>query len=124
MTDCKEKTEALNRHARAFARNPLRPTIEKMAARIAQEPGVEQIILFGSQATGKARSDSDIDLFVVRATTESFITRLASIKRLVRDLRGETSFMPIVLTPEEVRSRLERGDQFIEQIFEEGVRLA
>lgn len=31
----------------------------------APEAGVEKVILFGSQATGKARKDSDVDILVV-----------------------------------------------------------
>jgi len=107
----------------AFARNPLRPLIEKMAARIAEEYRPEQIILYGSQATGKARPDSDIDLFVVKQASDSFITRCVEVKRIVRNLRGEASVSPIVLTPVEVRKRLGRGDQFIQQILERGIHL-
>ncbi len=106
-----------------FEHHPLRPMIEKMAARLAQEPGVEQIILYGSQATGEAHADSDIDLLLVKQTQESFITRCASAKKTVRHLSGLIPFSPIVLTPEETQKRLERGDQFIEQIFERGIRL-
>jgi predicted nucleotidyltransferase len=118
-----EKNETANERLSAFVRNPLRPLIENMAARIAEEYQPDQIILYGSQATGKARPDSDVDFFVIKQTTESFFRRCASVKRLLRDLRGKTSISPIVLTPEEVTKRLERGDQFIEQILERGIRL-
>ncbi len=110
-------------HSQAFARNPLKPLIEQMAARLAQEPGVEQIILFGSQATNEAGPDSDIDLLLVKRTRDSFITRCAAAKKNVRDLSGFIPFSPIVLTPEELQKRLDRGDHFIEQIVERGVRL-
>ncbi|MDZ7292885.1 MAG: nucleotidyltransferase domain-containing protein [candidate division KSB1 bacterium] len=118
-----EKNEVAEERLTAFANNPLRPLIEKMTARIAQEYRPEQIILYGSQATGKARSDSDVDLFIVKQTGESFITRCASVKMLLRNLRGKVPVSIIVLTPEEVQKRLERGDQFIEQILERGIQL-
>ncbi len=107
----------------AFARNPLRPLIEKMAARIAEQYQPEQIILYGSQATGQARSDSDIDIFVVKQVQESFINRCATVKRIVHGLSGKVAVSPIVLTPEEIDRRLERGDQFIQQIFARGIHL-
>jgi len=118
-----EKTELADERLSAFAQNPLRPLIEKMAVRIAEEYQPEQIILYGSQATGRARPDSDIDLFVVKQADESFITRCVAIKRIVRNLRSEASVSPIVFTPAEVRKRLSRGDQFIRQIFEQGIHL-
>jgi HEPN domain-containing protein/predicted nucleotidyltransferase len=123
METVTSKNEALNDHLSAFVRNPLRPLIEKMAARIAEEYRPEQIILYGSQVTGKARPDSDIDLFVVKQAQESFFIRCATVKRIVRDLYNKTPVSPIVLTPEEVQKRLDHGDQFIQQIFDEGIRL-
>lgn len=117
------KNDAPEGRLSTFAHNPLRPVIEKMAARIAEAYRPEQIILYGSQATGKARPDSDIDLFIVKQTTDSLITRCAVIKKLVRDLRGEAPFSPIVMTPEEIQKRLSRGDQFIEEIFRRGIAL-
>lgn len=118
-----EKAKIENEHASAFARNPLRPLIEKMATRIAEDYQPEQIILYGSQATGKARSNSDIDFLVIKQTSESYITRCASVKGIVRDLRGKTPVSPIVLTPREVQKRLDRGDRFIQLIFERGIEL-
>jgi len=115
--------ETANENLPAFTRNPLRPLIEKMAARIAEEYQPDQIILYGSQATGKARPDSDIDFFVVKKTAESFITRCAAVKKLVWDLHGKILVSPVVLTPEEVQKRLDRGDKFIQQILERGVKL-
>jgi predicted nucleotidyltransferase len=93
-----------------------------MAARIAREPGVEQIILFGSQATGKARPESDIDLFVVQQTTKSFTRRCAAVKKTLDDLRDKIPVWPIVMTPQEVRQRLAIEDQFIEEILTQGIR--
>jgi len=118
-----EKIAAADEGLSAFARNPLRPLIEKMAARIAEEYHPEQIILYGSQATGKAQPESDIDFLIVKQTNDSFITRCAAVKRIVRDLRGDVPFSPIIMTPQEIQRRLSRDDQFIEEIFESGVEL-
>lgn len=118
-----EKNETANERLSAFARNPLRPLIENMAARIAAEYHPEQIILYGSQATGKATPESDIDLFLVKKTKESFVTRCAAVKRIVRNLRGKAPVSPFVLTPEEIDKRLDRGDLFIQQIFTRGIHL-
>jgi predicted nucleotidyltransferase len=39
--------------------------IEEIARKIGEQPGVVQVWLFGSHATGKAGPDSDVDLLVV-----------------------------------------------------------
>jgi len=120
MKTVREKKEAAYE---GFARNPLRPVIEKMAARIAEEYHPEEIILYGSQATGGAKPDSDIDLFVVKKTQENFFTRCSAVKRIVRELRGKIEVSPIVFTPEEVLLQLDRGNRFIQQILERGIQL-
>ncbi len=107
----------------AFARNPLRPLIKKMAARIAQKYRPEQIVLYGSQATGNAGPDSDIDLFVVKQTSDTPFSRKDQVRDLVHDLSLKHSLQPLVLTPEEIEKRLERGDQFIQQILTRGIQL-
>ena len=102
-----------------LARHPLRPMIEKMAAHLAQEPGVEQIILYGSQATGEAHADSDIDLFIVNQAVER-----AKVKCSVwEDEARYFALQSLIYSPEHVRQRLERGDQFIQQILERGIEL-
>ena len=43
----------------------LRDQREKALQRIAADPVVKALVLFGSRATGNARPDSDLDLLVV-----------------------------------------------------------
>lgn len=79
-----------------------------------------QVIVFGSYAAGRPTSDSDIDLFIVKATAKPFHRRLSDVRRLVSPLLRGCPFDPIVMTPREVRKRLARGDQFIQTILAEG----
>ena len=80
----------------------------------------DQIILFGSYASGLARPDSDIDVLIVKATDRPFFQRLTDVRRLVSEVRRGYAFEPIVVTPQELRRRLDRGDQFLSGIIEEG----
>jgi len=123
MAQRSEKPAAGDERLAAFLHNPMRLLIEQMAARIAAEYQPEQIILYGSQATNQIRPDSDIDLFVVKQAQESYVKRCATVRRIVRDLSGKVAVSPIVLTPEEIDKRLDRGDQFIQQIFARGIHL-
>jgi predicted nucleotidyltransferase len=47
---------------------PLRDQLETALRRIAADPSVQALVLFGSRATGTARADSDLDLLVVERT--------------------------------------------------------
>ena len=91
--------------------------------RLKKEYHAEKVILFGSYASGKTTRDSDVDLLVIANTKEKFFQRMASIRRLVRDLRKGLAIAPIVLTPAEIERRKEIGDPFIIEILENGLVL-
>ncbi len=97
--------------------------LKKIADRLKRSYGAEKVILFGSYATGDATEDSDVDLFIIAPTNERFFERMASVRRLIRDLRNGLPIAPIVLTPEEIEERTKMGDQFITEILEEGLTL-
>ncbi|HTU93749.1 MAG TPA: nucleotidyltransferase domain-containing protein [Gemmataceae bacterium] len=50
---------------RSANRTTTRTTIDRMVKRIVAKFQPQQVILFGSQARGDARADSDVDLLVV-----------------------------------------------------------
>ena len=80
----------------------------------------QKVILFGSYADGSADEDSDIDLLIIKGTTEQFLKRLNHVRRLVAGMHRRIPFDPIILTPEELEQRLQIGDQFIAGILERG----
>lgn len=94
--------------------------VRRIAQTLATKYQPERVILFGSRATGTTRRDSDIDLLIIKSTTQPFYRRLAEVRRLVTKARRGYAFEPIVLTPAEVRKRLAIGDQFLKQILDEG----
>ena len=81
----------------------------------------EKIILYGSFAHGVPDENSDIDLLIIKETSERPLDRMTSIHRIV-DIRDSSypAFSPIVLTPDEIRQRLDIGDQFIQEILTRG----
>ncbi len=91
--------------------------------KIKQEYRAERVILFGSYAKGNATADSDVDLLVVAPTKERFFDRMASVRRLIRNLRDGLAVSPIVLTPLELKKRTKAGDPFVREILETGVSL-
>jgi len=97
--------------------------LRKISERLKKEYHAEKVILYGSYATGEATEDSDVDLFIIAPTNERFYERTAMVRRLLRDLCYKIPLSPIVLNMDEVKARLERGDQFVEQIIKKGTYL-
>jgi predicted nucleotidyltransferase len=78
----------------------------------------EQIILFGSLASGHARTWSDIDLAVVKKTRRRFIDRL---KDALMAARSKEALDVLVYTPEEVETMESNRNPFwIHEIKEKG----
>ena len=78
----------------------------------------ERIILFGSHARGEAGEESDVDLLVVMESDLRPAQRSAAVSLACRPRFIAMDIL--VLTPEEVRWRLEIGDHFIRRIVDEG----
>lgn len=97
--------------------------LRRVSDQLKREYNAQKVILFGSYAAGNASRDSDVDILIIAPTKERFFKRLASVKRLIRDLRGDLAVSPIVHTPEEIEKRKETGDQFILEILERGKEL-
>ncbi len=97
--------------------------LRTIGKKIKQEYRAERVILFGSYARGDATEDSDVDLLVVARTKERFFERIATVRRLIRDLRKGLPVSPIVLTPGELEKRRQAGDPFVREILETGVSL-
>jgi uncharacterized protein len=74
-------------------------TIETINSRLANIPGVEKIILFGSQSRGTADKNSDIDLIIL---VEKFNDRYEMSRYIRKKLSGlEYAFDIIVMTVDE-----------------------
>jgi predicted nucleotidyltransferase len=89
-----------------------------MVERIVNHFAPMQIILFGSQARGDARDDSDIDLLIVLEQAESKRKAAVAIRR---DLIGFPGAIDIVVTtPSEVARRGCFNGSVLQPALEEG----
>jgi predicted nucleotidyltransferase len=73
--------------------------IDRMVKRIVKEFRPEQIILFGSQARGDARSDSDIDLLVVMDFEGPKLDTMVDLQGIVPPSAGHVDIL--VTTPQD-----------------------
>jgi len=80
----------------------------------------QKVILYGSYAYGNPESDSDLDLLFIKETSERFIDRWQSVRRILSDPNRMAPIETLVLTPDEISDRIARGDQFIAEILKKG----
>lgn len=97
-----------------------REIIQDIVGKLVAGYAPERVILFGSYASGTPRPDSDIDLLIIKETSERFIDRWVSVRRLLSDPKRTIALETLILTPGEVLERLAVGDQFLAEIVEEG----
>ena len=76
------------------------------------------IILFGSYAYGKPTPDSDLDLLIVMESQDRPAERIRKVSDLFDPRPFPMDF--VVLTPGEVRHRINGFDPFLEEIFAKG----
>ena len=103
-----------------MAVSEMRGIIKDIIERLHNGYAPQKVILFGSYAYGKPRSDSDIDLLIVKETDERFIDRWVTVRRLLSDPKRTVPLETLVLTPGEIAARLAIGDQFLAEIMNKG----
>ena len=94
--------------------------LQQLVRRLVESYQPQQLILFGSLAYGEPDEDSDIDLLIVKGTTESPLERRVRVRQLVADPQRRIPFSPLVLTPDELARRLAAGDAFYQEIVRRG----
>lgn len=98
----------------------IQDVIDNMCKLLVAEYEPSRVILFGSHSDGTAGEDSDIDLLVIKETSDRFLDRCSDVRRILRGSHTSIPLDAIVLTPAEVEDRLRIGDQFISGILHEG----
>ncbi len=92
--------------------------IDDVVRQISERFKPQKIILFGSYAHGNPQPESDVDLLVIMDTElkESKQARLID-ESLERDLFGLDI---LVRTPDNLKKRIEWGDNFLKEITTDG----
>ncbi|MBL7199135.1 MAG: nucleotidyltransferase domain-containing protein [Anaerolineae bacterium] len=94
--------------------------LERLLGKLIAEYTPQQVILFGSHAYGEPDQHSDLDLLIVKETSETPFWRRVQVGRIVQDKRRKTPIQPLVITPQELALQLEKGDPFLTEIMEKG----
>jgi predicted nucleotidyltransferase len=92
--------------------------MDHLVSRIVDFYQPEMVILFGSYASGNAHEGSDLDILLVKQTTETPVNRAAGLRKALRDI-----FIPmdiLVYTPLEIAKDKERKFTFIHDVLKSG----
>jgi predicted nucleotidyltransferase len=85
---------------------------------------VHEVILFGSQARGTPRRDSDVDLCIVADGCEAQDQAAVDFRRAIGPLRGKPPLTLLPITPKRLEEKRRARDPFFATILREGIRLA
>lgn len=79
--------------------------IQKIVNELVADHQPQRVILFGSYAYGNPRPDSDIDLLIVKDTSDRFSQRWNRVRRILSDPTHQTAIETLILTPDELAQR-------------------
>jgi predicted nucleotidyltransferase len=87
--------------------------VPSLAGALETVPGIEAAWLYGSFASGRQDSLSDVDVLIVGVPRAQALAE--SVRRVERKLGREVNY--IVLTREELKRRREEKDPFLEEVW-------
>jgi len=80
----------------------------------------EKIILFGSLANNNIHEGSDIDLIIIKDSSQRYFDRVDEVMHLIHPRQAIDLF---VLTPQEVQGALDEENPYYEEIVNKGTVL-
>jgi len=98
---------------------PDKNVIEKIINAILQVIVPDKIILFGSQARGQARPDSDYDILVIKSGIWNKLTIEQDIYEKIIGI--DESIDILVRTPENIENDKNKAGSFISRVLKEGM---
>ena len=95
---------------------PPQDLLDEVVRRIVEGYGpVERILLFGSAARGEQDAFSDLDLIIIKQTSERFLRRLLAVPEL--PVEADV----FVYTPEEFQRMLENENPFLMNALKDAI---
>jgi uncharacterized protein len=102
---------------------PNQKIIDKIIECILKVVIPDTIILFGSQARGDARPDSDYDILVIKSGIENERKVAQAIYRIFVDIDTPIGVDIIVKTPENVEKNKQMVVSVVKEALKEGIRI-
>jgi uncharacterized protein len=92
--------------------------LEKIVNRVVQTIQPQKVILFGSWARGEARVSSDLDLLIIKESSEPRFRRAVPLYHALRDIMIQMDIL--VYTPSEVEEWRNVAQAFVTTAIREG----
>lgn len=94
------------------------PSLEQISRKIVEAFNPRRIVVFGSQARGDARPDSDLDLLIEMESDLPPAERIRAVDRLFHP--RQWSMDVVVFTPEEVAQQRSSQNSLVQTAQREG----
>ncbi len=101
----------------AERRRTLERELRRIVAYLRKAGKAERVILFGSLASGRIHSTSDLDVVVVQKSRRAFWSRVLELRR---ELNPQTGLDLLVYTPKEFEALLRDRPFFRDEIMGRG----
>ncbi|OGO41202.1 MAG: hypothetical protein A2Z04_05780 [Chloroflexi bacterium RBG_16_57_9] len=101
----------------AVARADLKAKVDAAIRRIVQGYAPDKVIMYGSFARGDYHQYSDLDLLIIKETSDPFLRRMDAV---LDQCSGDIAVEPLVYTQSELDEMLRRGNDFLEKALREG----
>jgi len=96
-------------------------TLISIKEKLVRHYSPKTIILFGSYLDGSFDEEqSDLDLLIVKDTKDRFIDRWKNVRKILSDPSRKIPIETIIITPIELKNRLDIKDQFFQSIIKNG----
>lgn len=100
-----------------------RKIIAALLSRLIDGYAPQKIWLYGSHADGIPGPDSDIDLLIIKETSDRMLDRWKKVQSIIAGTHQGVPVETLVLTHAEFERQLNMGDQFIQNILARGEEL-
>ncbi len=80
------------------ASEEVRNIIQHIVKKLLADYAPQKVILFGPYASGHPHSGSDVDLLIIKETSERFIDRWVTVRRILSDPQRTVPLETLVLT--------------------------
>ncbi|MBL8498386.1 nucleotidyltransferase domain-containing protein [Nitrosomonas sp. JL21] len=87
--------------------------LSRLAALLSQYPDIQLALLFGSQATGTARADSDIDLGILMSVPLSADFKLQLMENIGAEFGRPVDIVDLYHVPEPITGQAFKGKRII-----------
>ena len=98
-----------------------RSTLKEILVLLEQEIKPQQVILFGSHASGGADDESDLDILIIGPSDERPLDRIRKVRRLLHTYDRQIGLDILFYTPQEVQLLASEPSSFLCSIRNRGL---